>query len=396
MSGDLLDVVLVVLVVGFGVAGFRQGFVVGVTSSIGFVAGCVLGISVAPAVTNALVTGDVPQTALAVVIVFLIALVGQFAASTLGVRLRTYLRGEPARILDSLGGGLVNATFVLLVAWLVGSLLVSGPWTLVVEQIRGSALLSTLDEAAPEAARDWQRPFKQFIDRSDFPPVLDAIAGLSPVRVPPPDVAVLRSPALRQARTGILQVQGTASSCGKRITGTGFTYAPDHIMTNAHVVAGVDTDLQVVDHQQRPHPAQVVWYNPRRDVAVLYVPGLGLPPLSFDTRAREGQDALVAGYPNGGGFTPEPARVAVRQRAGSPDIYRASQVTRDVYLVRGKIQQGNSGGPLLAVDGRVLGVIFAAVAGQVETGYALTAGEVAPDARQAATATNPVSTQSCD
>ncbi|MFI9592831.1 MarP family serine protease [Nonomuraea sp. NPDC052265] len=396
MPGDLLDVVLVVLVIGFGFAGFRQGFVVGVTSSIGFVAGCVLGISVAPAVTGALVTGDLPQTALAVVIVFLIALIGQFAASTLGVRLRTHLRGEPAWILDSVGGGLVNATLVLVVAWLVGNLLVVSPWSLVVEQIRGSALLSTVDEAVPEAARDWQRPFKQFIDRSDFPPVLDAIAGLSSVRVPPPDVAVLRGPALRQARTGILQVQGTASSCGKRITGTGFTYAPDHIMTNAHVVAGVDADLQVVDHQQRPHPAQVVWYNPRRDIAVLYVPGLGLPPLAFGAQAREGQDALVAGYPNGGGFTPEPARVAIRQRAASPDIYRASKVTRDVYLIRGKIRQGNSGGPLLAVDGRVLGVIFAAVAGQVETGYALTAAEVAPDARQAATATDPVSTQTCD
>ncbi|MEV4398726.1 MarP family serine protease [Nonomuraea sp. NPDC049607] len=396
MPGDLLDVVLVVMVIGFGVAGFRQGFVVGVASSIGFVAGCVLGIAVAPAVADALVTGDMPQTALAVVIVFLIALAGQFAASTLGVRLRTYIRGEPALILDSVGGGLVNAAFVLVVAWLVGSLLVSGPWALAVEQIRGSALLSTMDEAVPEAARDWQRPFKQFVDRSDFPPVLDAIAGMSTARVPPPDVAVLRSPALRQARTGILQVQGTATSCGKRITGTGFTYAPDHIMTNAHVVAGVDTDLQVVDHQQRPHPAQVVWYNPRRDIAVLYVPGLGLPPLTFGPQAREGQDALVAGYPNGGGFTPEPARVAIRQRAGSPDIYRASKVTREVYQVRGKIQQGNSGGPLLAVDGRVLGVIFAAVAGQVETGYALTAAEVAPDARQAATATNPVSTQACD
>ncbi|MFI6184053.1 MarP family serine protease [Nonomuraea sp. NPDC051191] len=396
MPGDLLDVVLVVLVIGFGVAGFRQGFVVGVASSIGFVAGCVLGIAVAPAVTDALVTGDMPQTALAVVIVFLIALAGQFAASTLGVRLRMYIRAEPALILDSVGGGLVNAAFVLVVAWLVGSLLVSGPWALVVEQIRGSALLSTMDEAVPEAARDWQRPFKQFVDRSDFPPVLDAIAGMSTARVPPPDVAVLRSPALRQARTGILQVQGTATSCGKRITGTGFTYAPDHIMTNAHVVAGVDTDLQVVDHQQRPHPAQVVWYNPRRDIAVLYVPGLGLPPLTFGPQAREGQDALVAGYPNGGGFTPEPARVAIRQRAGSPDIYRALKVTREVYQVRGKIQQGNSGGPLLAVDGRVLGVIFAAVAGQVETGYALTAAEVAPDARQAATATNPVSTQACD
>ncbi|MEV0349433.1 MarP family serine protease [Nonomuraea sp. NPDC050680] len=396
MNGDLLDIVLVALVIAFSFSGYRQGFVVGTASFIGFIGGCVLGIHLAPLIAGSVVDGDLPQLLLALVIVLLAAMIGQFATSTMGAVLRSHLRDEPARLLDAVGGMLVAAFSVLVIAWLVGSLLVSTSLVPVVEQIRGSLLLATVDQAVPDAARDWQKPFKQFIDRSGFPPVLDVIAGQPLVDVPPPNAAVLNSPGLQQAQAGIVQVQGTASSCRKRITGTGFVYAPDHIMTNAHVVAGVDQELLIVDHEQRPRPAVVVLYDPRRDVAVLHVPGLGLPNLTFVGEAAKGADAIIAGYPQGRGFTPQPARVVARKSASSSDIYRESQVTRDVYLIRGKVQHGDSGGPLLATDGRVLGVTFAAVTSQEDIGYVLTASEVAADAREAATATKPVSTQTCD
>lgn len=396
MSGDLLDLVLLTLVIVFGVSGYRQGFIVGVASFIGFVGGCVLGIYIAPPVAGAIVDGDVPESLLAMVIVLLTSAIAQFGTSTVGVLIRSRVRHEPARMLDALGGTLVSGLSVLVIAWLVGSVLVSSSLTTVVDQIRGSLLLSTVDQAIPQAARDWQKPFKRFIDRSDFPPVLDAIAGQPAVNVPPPDAAVLNSAGLRAARTGIVQVQGVARACGKQITGTGFVFAPDHVMTNAHVVAGVDDRLLVVDHAGRPHSAAVVRYDPRRDVAVLYVPNLGLPNLVFDAEADNGDDAIIAGYPKDQGFTTQPARVAARQRASIPDIYRVAEVTRDVYLIRGKVQQGNSGGPLLSPEGRVLGVVFAAVVSQDDTGYVLTASEVASDARRAAGATRPVSTQTCD
>jgi S1-C subfamily serine protease len=396
VHGDLLDLVLIALMIAFGVAGYRQGFIVGVMSFVGFVGGCVFGIFIAPPIAGALAHGDVPQALLAIVIVLLTATLAQFAASTLGAVARSHVHWESARLLDAVGGTLANGLSVLVIAWVVGSLLVSSSFVTVVAQIRGSLLLSTVDQAVPAAAADWQKPFKRFIDRTDFPPVLDAISGQLQVQVPPPDAAVLRGAGLRQARAGIVQVQGTARSCGKQIKGTGFVYARDHIMTNAHVVAGVDTELQVIDHRSHARRARVVSYDPRRDVAVLYVPQLGLPSLTFDGQADEGADAMIAGYPKGQGFTPEPARIAARQSAASPDIYRDTQVTRDVYLIRGKVQQGNSGGPLLASDGRVFGVIFAAIISQKDAGYALTAAEVAPDARQAAGATKAVSTQVCD
>ncbi|NUW32325.1 MarP family serine protease [Nonomuraea sp. SMC257] len=397
MRGDLLDLVLLAMAIGFGVSGYRQGFVLGVMSFVGFVGGCVFGVFVAPPVAAALVDGDLMQILVAVVVVLVAAILGQLVCSTLGAVVRSYVQEQQrARLLDAVGGTIAGVLSVLVISWMVGSLLVSSAFAPVVEQIRGSLLLSAVDHAMPDGVRAWQKPFKKFIDRSEFPPVLDAIRGDATVDVRAPDPAVLNAAGLQQARPGIVQVRGTARSCNKQIEGTGFVFAPDHVMTNAHVVAGVDTALQIIDHTGQSRPATVVRFNPRRDVAVLYVPNAGLPPLAFHGEAAKGGDAIVAGYPQGQGYAPSPARIAARKTAIIPDIYREVDVTRDVYLIRGLVRPGNSGGPLLTPGGQVLGVVFAAVTGQAETAYALTASEVSADARMAATATTPAGTRGCD
>lgn len=396
MRGDLLDLILIGLVIAFGISGYRQGFIIGAMSFVGFIGGAVLGVYIAPPITNAVVDGDIEQALLAIVIVFLTATIGQFASSTIGAVVRSHVTWEPAKVADAVGGTFASALSVLVIAWLIGSLLVSSSFEAIVSQVRNSLLLSTVDEAVPDAARDWQRPFKAFIDRSEFPPVFDAISGGQLVDVPPPDRSVLQGPKLTRARQGIVKVTGTAESCGKRIEGTGFVYARDHIMTNAHVVAGVNKELRIIDHEQKPHDATVVVYNPKRDIAVLYVPNLNLPVLQFDGTAKRGENAIIAGFPKGKGFTAEPARIRSTENAKSPDIYHGSTVTREVYAIRGTVLPGNSGGPLLTADGRVFGVIFAAATSQKDTGYVLTAGEVGPDAEEGKTATSPEGTQSCD
>ena len=396
MRGDLLDLILIGLVIAFGISGYRQGFIIGALSFVGFVGGAVLGVFIAPPISKAVVDGDTPQALLAIVIVFLAATIGQFASSTIGAVVRSHVTWEPARVADAVGGTFASALSVLVIAWLIGSLIVSTAFTPLVDQVKSSMLLTTVDGAIPQAARNWQQPFKKFVDRSEFPPVFDQIGAGQLVDVPPPARSILKGAKLGRAQHAIVKVQGNAESCNKHIEGTGFVYAGDHIMTNAHVVAGVTRELEVIGYDDKPRPATVVRYNPQRDIAILYVPGLNLPQLSFDGDAQKGENAIIAGFPKDQGFTAEAARIRGRLEAEGPDIYHASNVTRSVYAIRGKVLPGNSGGPLLTVDGRVFGVIFAAAVSQEETGYVLTANEVRPDAEQGRTDTTPASTQQCD
>ena len=140
----------------------------------------------------------------------------------------------------------------------------------------------------------------------------------------------------------------------------------------------------------------MVLYDPNRDIAVLLVPGLNRKPLAIAGPADSGTSAVVAGYPENGPFTADPARIAARTKVTGPNIYQDRTVTRQVYTVRGRVRPGNSGGPLLSSTGQVYGVVFAASVDQSEVGYVLTAAEVAPDLQAGRTATGAVGTQGCD
>jgi S1-C subfamily serine protease len=127
----------------------------------------------------------------------------------------------------------------------------------------------------------------------------------------------------------------------------------------------------------------VVLYDPRRDVAVLWVPRMHGRPLHFAPSAQRAASAIVAGYPrNSGHLVATPARIGSLTRATAPDIYDRGMVTRSIYSVRALVQPGNSGGPLLSPSGAVYGVVFAAAVGIKNVGYALTAGEVGSDVRK--------------
>jgi S1-C subfamily serine protease len=396
VRGDLLDLILIGLVVAFAVSGYRQGFIIGAFSFIGFVGGAILGLFIAPPLAGAIVSGDIERALLAIVIVFLAATIGQFASSTIGAVARSHVTWEPAKAVDAFGGSVASGLSVLVIAWLIGSLMVSMSigQPLIKDQINGSVVWQTVDEAIPDGVGALQKQFRDFVNTSEWPQVITSIGGQN---VPPPDQTLINSsPALVRARRAIVKVQGTAPSCRKRIEGTGFVYARQRIMTNAHVVAGVTEGLKVTDYDGNQYDARVVLYNPERDIAVLFVPGLPINALRFDMEADKGDSAIIAGYPKGHPFTPLAARIRIKQRAESYDIYNQRKVEREVYAIRGKVQPGNSGGPLLSPDGRVFGVIFAAATDQPETGYALTAEEVMPDAKDGSAAVVRVGTQDCD
>ena len=394
MPGSALDVVLVVVALLFAVSGYRQGFVVGALSFVGFLGGGVLGAKAAPGVAAAEPLADLPGPLIGLGTVFLAATVGQLVASLVGATLRDKLTWKPARTVDAVGGSLVSVVSLLLVAWLIGTAVASSSLTSLASQVRRSQVLQAVDGAVPGSVERFFASFRRLIDDRGFPEVFGGLAPTQVADVPPPDPALVQSPGVAAARPSILKVTGVAEDCRRRIEGTGFVYAPERVMTNAHVVAGVDAPQ--VEVGDRVLDARVVLFDPGRDVAVLAVPGLDREPLEFTGPAEQGASAVVAGYPRGQPFRADAARVRGTQRARGPDIYQRETVVREIYALRGLVQPGNSGGPLLTPEGQVYGVIFAAAADDPQTGYALTADEVSSAAREGAAATEAVDTQSCD
>lgn len=395
MPGDLLDLVLVVATGAFAISGWRQGFVVGAMSFLGFLAGAALGAQFAPAVV-ARYAPHLQAAALGLVLVFVAALAGQVISSAIGLAVRRRLTWRPIRTVDSAGGAAVSAVSVLLVAWLVGTAVAHSALIGLAGQVQRSVLLTRIDTVMPQSAKTSFSSFRRLLDREGFPQVFGGLGREPIVAVPAPDLQILRNPAVQHARRSVLKVTGVAQQCSRRLEGTAFVYAHERVMTNAHVVAGVRHPEVQLPGRRSPLPATVVLYDPRRDVAVLAVPGLRAPALRFTGPARSGDSAIVVGYPQDGPYTAAAARIRSSLQARGPDIYQRTQVTREIYSIRSRVLPGNSGGPLLAPGGRVLGVVFAAAVGDAGTGYVLTAAEVATDAAAGRAAHAEADTRGCD
>jgi S1-C subfamily serine protease len=398
VRGDVLDLILIVIVAAFAVSGYRQGFIVGVLSFLGFVGGALLGAQFGPAISRALVGGQTQQDVIAVILLVSFAVIGQFIASSIGAAMRSTVTWRSATVLDSVGGSVVSVISVLLIAWVVGSMLNASPFPVVDKQVNNSVALQTLDKFMPSPAKTMFSDFRRMLaSNSAYAQVFSGIGAEHVFAIPAPDPGVLDSPGFRAAQSRVVRVQGVAPSCQRSIEGSGFVISPDHILTNAHVVAGVTQQQTITTGGGQTLRAVVVFYDPQVDVAVLYVPRLNLPPLRFAGQANPGDDAVVSGFPlDSGTLRAVPARIGGIQNAQGPNIYQTSTVTRQIYEIRAVVEAGNSGGPLLSPQGTVDGVVFAAAVDVSDTGFALTAAQVVPDARAGAQSTTPVSTMGCD
>ncbi|MEU6403761.1 MarP family serine protease [Streptomyces sp. NPDC046985] len=396
---NVLDILLLVAAVWFAVVGYRQGFVVGVLSVIGFLGGGLAAVYALPAVWGAL-TDDSPVSTTAavvgVVVVIVCASIGQALTTHLGGKLRVRITWSPARALDATGGVLVNVGALLLVAWLIGSLLGSTTIPTVGREVRTSKVLVGVSGVLPEQANTWFKDFTSALAQNGFPQVFSPFANEPITDVRPPDPALRHSPVVSRAQRSVVKVVGTAQGCGKVLEGSGFVFGDRRVMTNAHVVGGVDEPTVQIGGEGRKHDAKVVLYDWRRDIAVLDVPDLKAPALRFSgAAAGSGQGAIVAGFPENGAYDVRAARVRGRITANGPDIYHRGTVRRDVYSLYATVRQGNSGGPLLTPDGKVYGVVFAKSLDDADTGYALTADEIRQDVAQGRTATEQVNSDSC-
>jgi S1-C subfamily serine protease len=375
-----LDLALLIGLAGFAFAGYRQGFLIGAFGFAGFLAGGVLAMVLVPTVLPESVGPF--AAALAVGAVLAAATVGQVLAALVGSFLRSRVRWQPARTADAAGGALVSVCAVLLVAWFLATAVVQGPFPGLSREVRDSRVLTGVDSVMPDRARELFADFRSAVDDTAFPQVFGAFSSSSIVPVDEPDAALLADPDVKAAKRSVVEVSGTADSCREQITGTGFVVAPGRVVTNAHVVAGVDEPTVRVAGLGFGVRATVVHFDPRLDLAVLSAPDLDAPSLSFsDESSDRGDPAVVVGFPGGSAYTAVPARVRGVQQARGRDIYDRSAVSREVYAVRSSVRPGDSGGPLLLPDGTVAGVVFAASVDDPDTGYALTAGQVADGVR---------------
>ncbi|WP_347059159.1 MarP family serine protease [Blastococcus sp. HT6-30] len=392
---SLVDLVLIVLALLFALSGFRQGLLVSATSILGFLGGAVLGAQLAGPVGDRIEGSSVTRVFAALVVVLAGALLGQILAGAVGRAVRARVTWEPAKMVDSVTGAVVSAASVLLVAWMVASPLASSPFPQVASQVRQSALVQAVDQAVPDGVRTVYENLREAIDRRGLPDVLDPLTPTDARAVPAPDPALQNSKVVASVEGSVVKIRGVAPSCSRQIDGSGFVYAPERVMTNAHVLAGV-TD-PVVLAEGKEYDAVPVLVDEEVDVAVLAVPGLPQVPLRFTEQpADSGDDAIIMGYPGGGPLYVGAARVRSRGEISGPDFRNTRTVVRDVYALYGQVRAGNSGGPLFAPDGSVLGVVFASAIDDPETGYALTGPQVAEAAAQGSRAGAEVGTGSCE
>jgi S1-C subfamily serine protease len=386
-----LDLVLLLLLLAYALSGYWQGFVTGAFATAGLLAGGLLGILVSP-----MIFGDAGPSVWvslgALLIVLLAASVGQAVMQFAGARIREQITWQPARAVDAVGGAALSAAAVLVVAWALG-VAISGarlPW--VSEQVRSSAVLSRVNDVMPPQAVSALNSFTDVVGASFFPRYLEPFAPERIVNVGPPPPRIAGDPQVKAAAASVLKISGT-NKCGQGVEGTGFLYSPTRIMTNAHVVAGVDFPRITTDGGDVS--ARVVYYNKNIDVAVLAVEGLGRPSLGFDRTGEARTPGAVLGYPGNGPYDVQGARIRAEQKLRSPDIYGEGSVVREVFSVRSLIRPGNSGGPMVSRQGEVLGVVFAASVSDSSTGYVLTADQVAEAAAEGINSGNTVATGRC-
>jgi S1-C subfamily serine protease len=375
-ASQWLDLAILAVAFVAAISGWRSGVLGSLLSFIGVVLGAVAGVLLAPHVVTH-IEGNRTRLFVALFLVLGLVVIGEIAGVVLGRAARAAIRNSGLRTIDSLGGVALQVVTILLAAWVLAIPFTSSDQPNLAAAVRGSRILTGVDKVAPEwVTRELRASLSKFVDTTGLPDVFPTFGRTPIVNVEVPDPGLASDPVVATTRPSVLKIRGVAPSCQRILEGSGFVVSPNRVMSNAHVVAGSET--VTVEAEGQTYNASVVSYDPDADISILDVPDLPSAPLGFDSReAQTGTDAVVLGYPGGGDFTATPARIREIIQLSGPDIYHTTTVVREVYTIRGTVRQGNSGGPLIDRDGRVLGVVFGAAVDDADTGFVLTANEVA-------------------
>ncbi|MDQ4089821.1 MAG: MarP family serine protease [Actinomycetota bacterium] len=369
---NVFDFLVLAALASAAIGGYRMGFLARVLSWVGLAAGIYAAARLAPVVLDQ-VQGGQPETRL--LLTLGVMLVASTAGASLGAVAGQSVRqlippGTGLRTADRTAGAAVGGLGALLLVWLLLPILAEMPGV-VSEVARNSSIARSIDRygpGTPQALQDLRRQVSDF----NFPQVFSRL-GPSPSTGPPPEDIAL--PAAVRDRVAVSTVKVTGTACGRLLSGSGFTSGPETIVTNAHVVAGVDRP-SVLRTDGRRLAGTVVAFDPDRDLAVLRVPGLGREALPVG-EADVGDEGAVFGHPRGqDALAISPARVETKVNARGLDLYGESTISREVLVLASALEPGDSGGALVNVAGRVIGVAFAVAPDRPATAYALSSGEL--------------------
>lgn len=391
---SVIDMVLLVAMVLFAITGWRRGLLYGLLSLVGFLSGAALGLWIAPRLLESWPDGL--ATALtAIVIVFLLAALGQVVVGMFGRRLQGAVTWGPLVKLNNVGGALLSVLTLMLAVWFGASLYATGNSSSLARDVRQSQVIGAFDALMPIEPFILTGQIQAMFEDTGFPTVF---AGLGPEPIEPigaPNAAIVRREAVVDAAAQTVKILGEAPSCSANLEGSGFSFAPGRVLTNAHVLAGVRSVAVLTADSSKAYEATVVYFDPDTDLAVLDVPGLPVDPLTFSGDVERGEAVAVLGYPENGGLQATPGRVRDQVVARGNDIYGDGVVMRDVLSLRADVRPGNSGGPVVDRSGSVVGVVFAASVDRDDTGYAMTPQQVATALAEGLSSDRAVSTGPC-
>ncbi|RWR19753.1 serine protease [Microbacterium enclense] len=386
----LVDIVLIVLLALALMVGIARGFL----ATIGFFAGLALGGIAAywliPYVGQ-WVTDPTWRGAAIVAAGVLLLLLGAALGTAVGNTLRRGADRIKLRVPERVLGGAVNlAAAALALSFFAGTLTTAGI-PIVSTALASSNVVRTIDRFTPEPVRVALAELRGTVFADGIPRLGDLIQ-IGPVSSAPP--VALDDPALTRAAQSVARITGTAYACGITASGSGFVAADDRVVTNAHVVAGVDAPLVELPGQPAKE-GRVVYFDPIDDLAVIAVDGLDATALPIAPALAVGSAAVVQGYPYGGPFTSGNAQVLSEGTVPVPDIYGDQSAPREIYALGAVVRPGNSGGPLLTPVGEVAGVVFARSETDDEVGYAMTPAELEPVLAEVGSLSAPVASGSC-
>jgi S1-C subfamily serine protease len=367
---NLLDLLILVIAALAGVGGWRLGFVARAASWIGMAVGIVAVARLLPFVLD-LLGGSEPSARLMVATGTLLAgaLAGQAVGLVIGARVHFALPDGAPRALDRGGGGVAGVLGIFALVWLLLPAMADVPGT-PARLARHSAIGRAIHEVAPRPP-DTLQALRRLVGDNAFPQVFNDLAA-APRAGPPPEASGLPPEVLEAATRASVRVEGAA--CRRIQEGSGVALAPGLVVTNAHVVAG-ETRTEVERGDGERAPAEVVLFDPDRDLAVLRVPDGFVSPLAL-VEGGVGQTGGVFGHPGGGDLRVAPFQITEQVRAVGRDLYDSRDIERDVYVLASALEPGDSGGPLVVPGGEVVGVAFAVAPDRRGVSYALTAAEV--------------------